>query len=1541
MKRRRLIALISVCILAVLGLVAVGGGLVIMHTDVPRKVVQSRLAAAVNGAVYVGRVSGNPFSGITIDTLAIRDNTGELFLSSGRFATDYDVRDLMDTRLFLRHVIADHPYLHFRQYTNGDWNFRRIFKRSPSGAKQSKATARSWGDYIVLDSVRALDGSFILSLSWTPDDTLRGRVRDSVINHELARTDHRIEKTSDGYARTYAWTRGTVLLPHVRLVDPDSNKFGRAISIGSLDADESDPPFRFRNVRGFVKLLGDSAWIDLPHWDLPASTGAATGKIVWGGSLPIRYDLAVRGDSVALNDVNWVYPTLPKTGGGKLLLGISNKRDVHVMDYKLGQLDMRSAGSHLTGEMTFGVGAPILQVRNVNLTASPLDFTFIHTLNGKPLPIDWQGQIYGSVRASGGPLTDFEVDAAHGEWRDAHVPGAVSRLSGSGGLDILSPLFTTFHDFHVDVGSLDLRSIEYLFPAFPPLGGTISGQATLDSIWTDVRFRDADILHRDGPGKPSRLLGSGRITDGRRYISYDVALIADSLSFETLARSYPSLKLRGMVAGPITIRGQTPNLQVATRLSGPAGQLAYNGTLDLDSLGGYSARGRGEFSRVNLRSLLTSLTAPLTSLNGRYELDVRGSSARTLSGLAALKLDRSKIDSVVVDSASNAIVRFTYGRAILSDTVVATSPMGRLTLYGSIELPGGETVDSIHVILAVDSIASLRSLLATGRGSSTDSLRGKLLVKGVATGNFDSLLVAGTIAGENLYVRGIDLPSLTGTFSIADALRSPHGTIETTGGSLAVGGLEFETVHALVNVADSAHGSFTMTGAGNLIRDLGLAAGGSWSSTGLTKTVRIDSLLLAMVNSRWALARPATIMFDSSMVQVDSVDFRNGIGGSLGVAGIVPVANPVDLRISASRVPLVDVDRVAGRMRGSLSGFADLSARIGGTRDHPTIDATTALDSIIISDVRIGRLMATARYANERAAVDLGVFQGTKQVLRATADSLPLAISFSGYDTLPGRVRASATADSADFTLIQALTKGVSDVTGKVSGNLTLDGTWSQPNLLARAVLSDATMRIDTVGIKLTKFAGGVTFARDTLRIDSLHAQSGGVRNTASIRDASFVAFDKWSPSWFDLKFDLRDFVTYNRPELATVFARTDSGPVRLFGSFERDSLKGILNVDAGAIYLPDPKLVGKTLSLQRGDPTDTLAARLNGVAGSSLYDRITQNLSTDLSVHLGGAFTLSADYADIPLTGDLRIVPVTIAAPIAGRASGDFISRLAPEGTINADRGKYTVDLFPFSRDFTVERGGTITFDRNADWNGQLNISARYSVRPKGRPDVPIIVDVTDHILSPKVSLRSDVAYLSQSDLLSYLLFGEPGFDLLGQSANRGSTAQAENLVTALLSPLASSWASDKLRQGPLGKYIDQLRLEVAKPDVSATTSDPSRPTSGQNPIQSALYSTRLAGDKELLKDRVYLSFSTGLCGFNPAYRQETSQGLGTAVGDQFGLGIDWRFPSTLHTGSSAQLASEPSTQALLCASGGAGLRGAAPTPRQYSLSFLKFWRW
>src|SRR5207245_455520 len=107
-----------------------------------------------------------------------------------------------------------------------------------------------------------------------------------------------------------------------------------------------------------------------------------------------------------------------------------------------------------------------------------------------------------------------------------------------------------------------------------------------------------------------------------------------------------------------------------------------------------------------------------------------------------------------------------------------------------------------------------------------------------------------------------------------------------------------------------------------------------------------------------------------------------------------------------------------------------------------------------------------------------------------------------------------------------------------------------------------------------------------------------------------------------------------------------------------------------------------------------------------------------------------------------------------------------------------------------------------------------------------------------------SDVSYLSQSDLLSYLLIGEPGFDLLGQAANRSAGAQGENLlITSLLSPIVTSFATERLRQTVLGRWVDQIRLEASNPDAAATTP-------GQGTLQTYLFNTRLAGDKELLKD-------------------------------------------------------------------------------------------
>ena len=223
-------------------------------------------------------------------------------MSTGRVSVAYNPRDLADYRILVRRARVEHPYVHLIQHENGVWNFKEIFaKTGPS--KPKNEARRSLGDYIVLDSVTLRDATFLLTQPWHPDDSLRGPVRDSVIRAHLTTPEKAVAKRPDGYARTYAWRNIKALLSHVRLADPDSDqKYGQEFRVASLSADEYEPTFKFRNVTANVHRLADTLSLDVPHFDMPASTGHAKGRIWWGGGLPTRYDIAIRGDSVSLEE---------------------------------------------------------------------------------------------------------------------------------------------------------------------------------------------------------------------------------------------------------------------------------------------------------------------------------------------------------------------------------------------------------------------------------------------------------------------------------------------------------------------------------------------------------------------------------------------------------------------------------------------------------------------------------------------------------------------------------------------------------------------------------------------------------------------------------------------------------------------------------------------------------------------------------------------------------------------------------------------------------------------------------------------------------------------------------------------------------------------------------------------------------------------------------------------------------------------------------------------------------------------------------------
>ncbi|HEX5580712.1 MAG TPA: hypothetical protein VFX39_03980, partial [Gemmatimonadaceae bacterium] len=745
MTRRRAVVLVSAFLVLALGLVAtllvVGLTQTAHGRGLVRDMVMEQLAPRVRGSLYVGEISGGLFTGVTIDSLEIRGADDSLFVATGPVTVEYDPRDLLDRRLLLRHVRAERPFVHIRRYEDGSWNFRRIFPSGPP--KAPKPARRGFADFIVMDSATVTGGTFLLTMPWHPADSLTGARRDSAVRHNLARADAEIRRAGDdlapgpaaAYRRSWRWSDIDYHSSGIRLAYPDSA--GQRFGVAKLDVVEHDPPFHFRNVRGDVRLHSDSLWLEVSHFDLPASTGSGEGKIVWGSNLPVRYDIRVKGDSVALSDVAWVYETLPREGGGSMRLHIRNAPgNLHVLDYALSEMDVRTTGSRLLGAMTYGVGGPMLVVKDVDLRADPVDFDLLRTLAGGPFPYDWQGTLTGTVRGSGGRLDRFRVDSSAVVFRDAHVPGAVTSGSGRGLLDISDPAFTRFLGFRVDVARLDLRTPRALNPEFPALGGVVRGRATLDSLWTDVRVRDADVVHQDGAAPPTRLVGRGRITLDD-FIRYDLDLEARPLSFTTLARSYPSLPLRGGYAGPLRIRGTLAELEVVGDLAGDGGRFAVDGRFDLFGPD-YSALGTASADGLDLATLVGGMELPSTDLTLRTRYTLVGTGLTTLQGSFAADVARSTVDGMeVAPSALRA--RFDGGRALI-DSLRLQTPAFTLTARGGLGLVASEP-DSMAYLLVADSLGGLRRFLVDGMGlaAADDTLEGTLELRGVLTGSAEGL----------------------------------------------------------------------------------------------------------------------------------------------------------------------------------------------------------------------------------------------------------------------------------------------------------------------------------------------------------------------------------------------------------------------------------------------------------------------------------------------------------------------------------------------------------------------------------------------------------------------------------------------------------------------------------------------------------------------------------------------------------------------------------------------------------------------------------
>ena len=1395
-RRRRIVFWSAIALLVILALVV---GLVASLTQTGfgqrqvRSYVQSWVSGKVKGTFYVGRISGGLFNGVTIDSLEIRDDQDSLLLATGKVRVRYDLRDLFDRRVLLSHVDVEHPQVRLQEHEDGEWNYQRIF---PSGPEKPRGATRNFGDYIVMDSADIRNANIVVGMRWHPADSLRGYKRDSAITKALGgltaqmqgnqwRTE--IRRTSEGFTHIYRFSKFQASLGYARLADPDSA--GRMFRVSRASFKSSDPPLDVKRIAADIRHVGDSIWIQSPGFELTSSKGRIpAGKLVWGGGVPLRYDIHVVGDQVAMSDIAWVYPTLPTTGGGRLDLYIDNVGHPRVIDYAVKNMDVRTTQSRLTGDMTYAVGGPMLVVKDVRIIGAPLDFALIRVFNGKPFPYPWRGQLTGYLRGSGGPLNRFRVNETKFTFSDANVPGAVSRASAEGVLDIFQPAFTVFHGFGLNIETLDLRTLQYVNPMFPLLKGTVSGTTRLDSLWLDVRFSQADITHHDGAFPVSRITGSGRMTSHDKYMSYDLDLEGAPLSMTALARSYPDIPLRGNYAGPMRIKGEPVNLSVETTLTGAGGVVSYKGTVDSE-LPTYGAHGIGTVANLELRALLENPKSPRTMLAGDYFIDFVGDSlvvgTGTLGGSFNGTVEKLKVAS------SRASVRLDRGIARI-DTLVVRSDVANASASGTVGLiPGMEGRLAFNV--SVDSLADVRRYIDRNTSLAADSLRGALRVTGELRGTTNLLALEGTMSGRELFVEGRSVESISGKFSLANLPEAPTGQVSFSADTIKAGPFGFTSLIASADVTSVKSATFKarLTSEGGVVSNIG----GSARQAG-----------------------------DTTLIAVDS--------------GAVTVSSGSSYRMEAP----VHVTLVGG----------------GGS-----------LDSLML------RHSSTARLAIRDVRLD--------------------------GDSVRGNLRT----DSVDLGVFEAFVPGFQRAHGSLVANVDVRGTVKQPIIDGQFRIKNGSATLTNVGLTLDRFNADVLLERDTVFIQRMSAETDRDRR-GTLGVQGFVSLQEYTNPVFALRAQARNFHIIEKPGLASLDISTDQD-LTLTGPYKGARVSGAVRVDRGSIYIPE--LLTKQI-VDLSDPefagiVDTLLSRDRKLLPET-PSAFAKNLTLEnVAVNIGDAVWLRSSEANVKLGGSLNVT--------LGRSpqTGDR-SALALEGTLNAVRGTYRLTLVdPFVQPTFDVASGSLRFFGTPDLNPTLNIRAIHTIRQPNqrsanRRDIRVRVTIGGTLSQPTLALDNpDNLPLSQSDLLSYLITGEPGIAL----------DNSNGLYRSQLASFALRYGGNLLTSAIPRNLVDIVELQTGRIDET-------RAAQASDPYLYSLLNSRAIVGKQI-GSNWFLGLSTGLCFVNASNFK-----------DNFGLKLEYRFNS-IYT---AQAGIEPGSSDVTCARNAPQIQ--QQTPRQLGFDFFRTWR-
>jgi translocation and assembly module TamB len=568
-----------------------------------------------------------------------------------------------------------------------------------------------------------------------------------------------------------------------------------------------------------------------------------------------------------------------------------------------------------------------------------------------------------------------------------------------------------------------------------------------------------------------------------------------------------------------------------------------------------------------------------------------------------------------------------------------------------------------------------------------------------------------------------------------------------------------------------------------------------------------------------------------------------------------------------------------------IGGVLSARVHLDGTAASPRIQAAASLVEGRFGDFRAPLVEGSADYIGHRLAFRGGLWRDQQQVVTVSG-SLPLDLALTSVEQreLPDTLEIRLRADSVDLAVLDALTSLVRNVAGQLTANVAVRGTWRQPELSGAARITDGAAGIPALGARYSGIEARLSLSGNRLAVETARLKGGA--GTMDVEGE--VRFESLTRPVLDLTLTARGFAAFTQRDFAGL---TGSGTLQLKGPLVGATLSGRLVVDAGFLAFAD--LVEKRI-VNLDDPefravVDSNLASATGLGPSAPNIFLDSLRIQGLTVSMGPDVWLRSHEANIQLAGDF-----TVAKNVEGGAS-----RYRLDGTLRAVRGTYRLVVGPTAKEFRVTRG-TVRFFGTPDFNPDLDIVAEHSVHAVQGSDVVVRAIIGGTLLVPRLTLESDQRPpLSETEIVSYLLFGRPSFDL---ASGAGAPGSEQAIFQGALVGLAGV-LSGELEQTlvtDLGIPVDYLAI---------------RPGGGS--VGDIFGSARVEAGTQI-GERTFLTLNAGLC-----QKVRWSQALGASV--EYRLAPRWTLEASI----------EPTAQECRPV----GFQIAPPAPYQVGMDL--FWQW